>query len=197
MSLIVIWMFLGAGTSVAWFADTSDDVRNVFNFSKFDAEVSKRNENGSYTVIDGKSAVFDDNALYEPGYIQIVFLRVKNKGNVPFKLNTAVNIDNYVPAINVFGQQFNLQDYLKFGVVDDSLFDGLSQKLKQRDVVEKLATLPLNNYAFDTAVIKAGQEMHIALVVTMPKEVDNLANYRGSTAPRVELGVILNATQTE
>ena len=35
----------------------------------------------------------------------------------------------------------------------------------------------------------------IALIVRMPEEVDNFANYRGTIVPKVELGITVKAEQ--
>ena len=35
----------------------------------------------------------------------------------------------------------------------------------------------------------------MALIVRMPEDVTNMANYRGDVIPRVELGLIVTATQ--
>ena len=53
----------------------------------------------------------------------------------------------------------------------------------------------LNNYATEKEYLKAGQETYMALIVRMPEEIGNVANYRGNTIPRVELGVIVSASQ--
>ena len=55
--------------------------------------------------------------------------------------------------------------------------------------------MPLNNYSTDTAQMDAGAVKYMALIVRMPEEVGNDANYRGETVPKVELGVIVEATQ--
>ena len=108
LSLILIWTVLGTGASLAWFTDTSEEIKNVFHVAEFDLEVSHRLEDGSWEVVDSQTKVFDDEALYEPGYVQVVYLRVRNKGNVPFNFKTAVIVTDYTIATNVFGVPFNL-----------------------------------------------------------------------------------------
>lgn len=193
--LVGLWAFMGAGTSLAWFTDTSNEVRNIFHVAEFDLVVSHRLEDGSYEELDGTQKVFDDEALYEPGYTQVVFLKVENRGTVPFDFKAAVNITDYTPALNVFGRTFNLQDHLTFGVVIEDTEAALDARLANRALAAAVATMPLNNYASDVASIDAGGEMYIALIVRMPEEVGNEANYRGNVQPRVELGLICNATQ--
>ena len=50
-------------------------------------------------------------------------------------------------------------------------------------------------YSTDVALLEAGEEQYLALIVRMPEEVGNEANYRGKAVPKVELGVIVEATQ--
>ncbi len=193
--LFAFWAFMGAGASLAWFTDTSDQVRNIFHVADFELVVSHRLEDGSYEELDGTQKVFDDEALYEPGYTQTVFLKVENRGDLPFDFKAAVNITDYTPAMNVFGRSFNLQDHLSFGVLIADTEAELDAKLANRSLAAAVATMPLNNYSSNVASIDAGDEMYIALIIRMPEEVGNEANYRGSVQPRVELGLICNATQ--
>ena len=59
-----------------------------------------------------------------------------------------------------------------------------------------IADEPLHAY-YETGAftLAPGAEKYIALVVRMPEEVDNVANYRGDTIPEVELGVTVRADQ--
>ena len=195
LSMILLWAVLGTGVSLAWFADTSPEVNNIFHFAEFDLKVSYRLENGSYKELDGQTKVFDEQALYEPGYVQTVILKIKNEGTVPFNFNTAVNVTDYTPAINVFGQSFNLQDYLTFGVVSAKTEAELDAQIATRKQAAAHANMSLNNYSTDVAELAAKDEAYLAIIVGMPEEVGNEANYRGTDVPEVELGVIVSATQ--
>jgi hypothetical protein len=53
----------------------------------------------------------------------------------------------------------------------------------------------LQNYDTDVAALDPGETAYLALVVRMPKEVGNEANYRGGDLPKVELGIIVKAEQ--
>lgn len=195
LCLIVIWTVMGAGTSLAWFTDTDEEVKNVFHFAEFDLAVSHRLEDGTYEEIKPDTKIFDDEALYEPGYVQVVYLKVENKGTVPFDFKTAVSVSDYTPATNVFGQTFNLQDYLKFGVVSADTEALLEEKLADRELAVNASTMKLNNYSTDSAELEAGGGTYLAIIVRMPEEVGNDANYREDKIPKVELGIIVSATQ--
>ena len=193
--LLGVWATLGTGASLAWFTDESPEVRNIFHTAEFELVVSHRLEDGTYKKIDAQTEIFDDEALYEPGYVQVVYLKVENKGTVPFDYKTAVSVTDYTPAMNVFRQTFNLQDYLKFGVVTADTQAELEQKIANRELAKASAKMPLNNYTTETASLEAKGTAYMALIVRMPEEVGNVANYRGTTVPKVELGIIVTAMQ--
>ena len=145
--------------------------------------------------VDGETKIFDEEALYEPGYVQVIYLKVENKGTVPFNFHTAVNVNDCIVAKNVFGQQFMLQDYLKFGVVTADTEDEMKNSVPDRDAAVAIADMPLHNYSTNTAELAAGGTKYITLIVRMPEEIGNVANYRGETVPRVELGITVKADQ--
>lgn len=195
VALMIIWSVMGTSTSLAWFTDTDDEVKNVFHFADFDWKVSHRLADGTWEQVEQTTKVFDDEALYEPGYVQVVYLKVENLGMMPFDCRTAVSISNYTEATNVLGQKFHLQDYLKFGVITASTEEKLFELVATRNLAEEIADMPLSNYATESASLTGGSTVYMALVVRMPKEVDNVANYREDVIPRVELGLIVSATQ--
>ncbi len=195
VGLILLWIILGAGTSIAWFSDATPELQNVFHFADFELKVSYRQADGSYKELEADTKVFDDNALYEPGYVQVVYLKVENKGTVPFDFYTAVNVTGYTVAVNALGEPFILQDYLKFGLVtgtDEASLDALVGTREQACI---RANLELNQYASEKASLGAEETAYVALIVRMPEEVDNQANYRGEVVPEVDLGLIVRATQ--
>lgn len=195
MVMLLIWGLMGAGTSLAWFTDTDEEIKNVFHFGEFDLEVSHRLEDGTWELVDQDTKIFDDEALYEPGYVQVVYLKIENKGTVPFDFKTAVSVTDYTVATNVFGQNFHLQDYLKFGLTTAPTEAKLYELVATRDLAQEVAHMPLSNYATESAALEAGGVVYMALIVRMPEEVNNWANYRGNVVPRVELGLIVTATQ--
>ena len=198
--LVAIWCILGTGASLAWFVDTDEEVKNVFHFAEFDLEVSHRTEDGSWEIVEQGTKIFDDEALYEPGYVQVVYLKIENKGTVPFDFKTAVSVTDYTLATNVFGQRFQLQDYLKFGLTTADTEQELYELVATRNLAKEVANMPLNRYyedefSTDKMELDAHETMYMALIVRMPEDVANVANYRGDVIPRVELGIIVSATQ--
>lgn len=200
---LIIWGILGTGASLAWFTDTSPEINNIFHFAEFDVKVSHYIGEDEWEYIDGKTDVFNDEALYEPGYVQVVYLKVENKGTVPFNFYTAVNVNGCIEATNIFGNSFMLQDYLKFGIITDitkqDIINGTLEREIAKDasktLVKDIAETPLHNYDTDSATLQPKQEAFLALIIRMPEEVGNVANYRGDTIPKVELGITVKADQ--
>lgn len=199
---LVVWSVLGTGASLAWFTDTSPEISNIFHFADFELEVSHRLTDGTWEKVDSQTKIFDEQALYEPGYVQIVYLKVDNKGDVPFVFNTAVNVNGCIVATNVFDQPLMLQEYLKFGLTITDTPEEMKNSVADRDTAIEIANEPLHkyydtgkNYETDINRLEPGKSKFIALVVRMPEEVGNVANYRGDTKPKVELGITVKADQ--
>lgn len=192
---LIVWCILGTGASLAWFTDTSPEINNIFHFAEFDLVVSHRLTDGKWEEVDSQTKIFDEEALYEPGYVQVVYLKVENKGTVPFEFYTSVNVNGCIVATNVFGQEFMLHDYLKFGVTTADSEDAMKNSVPDREKAVEIANMPLHNYDTETAVLNPGATKYIALIVRMPEEVGNVANYRGDTVPEVDLGITVKADQ--
>lgn len=192
---LIVWCILGTGASLAWFTDTSPEINNIFHFSEFDLVVSHRLTDGKWEEVDGQTKIFDEEALYEPGYVQVVYLKVENKGTLPFEFYTSVNVNGCIVATNVFGQEFMLQDHLKFGITTADSEDAMKNSVPDREKAVEIADMPLHNYDTETAVLNPGATKYIALIVRMPEEIGNVANYRGDTVPEVDLGITVKADQ--
>ena len=193
---LIIWGILGPGASLAWFTVTSPELNNIFHFADFELVVSHRLTDGKWEEVDSQTKIFDEEALYEPGYVQVVYLKVENKGDRDFKFSTAVNVNGCIVATNVFGQDFMLQDYLKFGIKTADTEEEMKNSIPDRESAVEIASEPLHNY-YETGAFELapGGTKYIALIVRMPEEVGNVANYRGDTVPEVDLGITVKADQ--
>ena len=103
-----------------------------------------------------------------------------------------MNIDAQTPGVNVAGKEFLLSDYLQYGVVK-------GQQTSFATRADAIAAVDnpvlLDTYTQAGNLLAGADPEYLALVVYMPKIVGNEANYRGQTAPKIELGVNLVATQ--
>ena len=196
--LFVIWWALGTGATLAWFSDM-DTVRNEFQIGLLNMDVSYKNDIVTdYTLLEATSEVFYDEALYEPGYTQVVYLKIENAGNVDFNYKLSVTVNDVTTATGVLGNEIYLPNYLCFGAVfaesEEALKAEVADRLAARDqaTVQPLSTWSeVSRYTFE-----ANEAPHYAaLIVYMPEEVDNIANYRGFQVPQVKLGITVFAQQ--
>ena len=200
--LFVLWWALGTGATLAWFSD-HDEVRNEFQIGLLNLDVSYKNDIVTeYTPLEGATKAFNDEALYEPGYTQVVYLKIENNGDVDFNYKVAVTVDKVITGKNAWGEDIYLPKYLRYGVVFGESEDELQEEVKNR--LEARTHAPNDWGALDTwseispYTFEAGENAHYAaLIIYMPEEVGNVANYRGFTEPRVELGITVFAQQAD
>jgi len=193
--LLMIWTILGAGTTLAWFSDTSPVAKNTFYTGDLDLVVSYKNELGEYEEIQESTNVFDDYAIYEPGYVQVVYLKIENIGDIDFDYRTAITANDYTTAVNTYGQTFNLSSYLLHGVVEANSEGELTSLINTREKAKAYANTKLNNYNPTVETLEKGKERYFALIVRMPEEIGNEANHNGK-APIVKLGIHVKASQS-
>jgi len=190
---IVLWAVLGTGASLAWFADASPDINNIFHFADFDLTVSYLDKNGNWTEVDSQTEIFDREALYEPGYVQTVYLKVTNDGTQVFKFRTGVIVADYPSTA---GADFNLQKYLKFGVVTGDELSNVESLVSNRDEAKAVADEKLNDYYTLSTELAPSESDYVALVVRMPEEIANEANYNKNRGTlEAILGIVIEATQ--
>ncbi|MBO7251854.1 MAG: hypothetical protein J6V25_04435 [Oscillospiraceae bacterium] len=203
ISLILCCAML-VGTTFAWFTDSVTSGKNQIVAGNLDIELEyKKVVNGvatEWATLDGVSDAFDPNALWEPGRVEVVYLKISNKGTLALKYQLGVNIYSETPGTNVSNEQFKLSDHLVFKVVD--MADPFTV-YSDRDAVQVAAGTELGLKAYSGATMaldpvgSSNAEDYIALIVYMPESVGNEANYRGTEIPTIELGVQVNATQIE
>ncbi len=189
------------GTTFAWFTDSVSSNTNKIVAGNLDVELEySKVVNGvrtDWALVEGEDEIFDPNALWEPGRIEVVYLKVSNLGTLALKYKLGVRFSNEVSATNAAGETFLLSNHLVFKVVE--MDDALATYDTYEDAVNAAGTEKgIKNYASETKNLDAkdgaNDEDYVALIVYMPQEVGNEANYRG-TAPSINLGIMLSATQ--
>ena len=198
--LFVVWWALGTGATLAWFSD-SDTVRNQFEIGLLKLDVDYRNDIVTeYTPLEGATKAFNDEALYEPGYTQVVYLRIDNTGDMAFNYKMAVTVEDADIGQNAWGDDIYLPNYLRYGVVFGETEAEVQAQVKDRlaaraeapqDWGELGTWSQVSPYTFEP-----DEDYHYAaLIVYMPEQVGDIANYRGAIQPRVELGITVHAQQ--
>ena len=195
--LLCVSMFVG--TTFAWFTDSVESAKNQIVAGNLDVELEyAKVENGvksEWATVAGAADIFDPEALWEPGRVEVVYLKVSNLGTLELKYQLGVNVYNEDYGINVDGDIFYLSDYLVFKVVE--MPDDLTT-YDDREAAALAAgsSMGLKDYNGRTTALEVSGVDYVALIVYMPETVGNEANYKtGTTAPKIELGVNLYATQ--
>lgn len=197
VALLVLWALLGTGATIAWFTDTTPVAKNSFAIGELNLDVSYKNDEvPDYTPVDPETPIFNDKALYEPGYTQVVYLKIENNGEIDFDYKVSVDMRSYADSINVYGTTLHLPAYLRFGVLFGASEAELNRELARVEATEWMDNYRLNQYSEVDITVPVGGTRYAALVVYMPEEIGNEANYRlGENPPEVELGITVFAQQ--
>ena len=74
------------GTTYAWFTDSASSASNVITAGNLDVVLEYKTAwDDEWAPVEADTLLFNDEALYEPGYTEIVFLRVSNAGSLALK----------------------------------------------------------------------------------------------------------------
>ena len=213
MSVISLLMCVSMliGSTFAWFTDSVTSANNVITSGNLDVALEYKTDwSDDWAPVDENTKLFKEGALYEPGYTEIVYLRVSNAGTLALKYLLSFNIANEEGSVNVYGDEFKLSDYLQIGTY---VQDEYSSGFNYADVLmpamfgtreAALNSVTLNTLATadvkicDNAPLLPGDDTAqvVAIVLTMPETVGNEANTKlGADAPYIEMGVRLFATQ--
>ena len=196
--LVCVAMLIG--TTFAWFTDTASTGVNKIQAGNLDVKLEYKNsEKTDFTEANKETKVFKEDALWEPGYLEYVVLKVSNEGNLALKYKLGINIANEVAGTNVDDKSFKLSEYIKFGVVDGDMTAGDLTRAALIAAAGEGTKLSEGYMTADTPLYPAGKgesEKTVTLIVWMPETVGNEANYKtGTTAPSIDLGINVVATQ--
>ena len=196
---LVLSLAMLAGSTFAWFTDTASTGVNRIVSGNLDVglEYWGGAESGWLTA-ENSEDLFDKNALWEPGYTQIVYLKVKNNGNLALTYAMQITPVHETVGVNVDGEEFKLSDYIKFGwttftVDGDGTPVALDREAAQTGVGDG-AQLGKTLHRQAEQPMEAGAEELVALVAWMPEDVGNEANY-STVQPTIELSLKVLATQ--
>lgn len=196
--LLILWGVLGAQSTIAWFKDETPVAKNTFDIQQMDLAVYHK-VGDSWEEVDEDTELFDREAIYEPGYTQVVYLKIENRGEVDFDYRLSVDMISYVPGESVLGNPIYLPNYLKFGAIVRDNEPQLTRDLARTMATEDIKMLPLNTYSSEKGELDADKdkdsENFAAIVIYMPEHIGNEANYRGNVVPEIQLGITVKASQ--
>lgn len=199
---LVLSLAMLAGTTFAWFTDTASTGVNRIVSGNLDVGlkywgVGEDGQKKWLTAEDSKK-LFDENALWEPGYTQIVYLKVKNDGNLALTYAMQITPVHETVGVNVDGEQFKLSDYIKFAWTTFTVNGAGAPVALDREAAQTGvgggAQLGTTLHRQAAEPMEAGAEELVALVAWMPEDVGNEANY-STVQPTIELSLKVLATQ--
>ena len=197
MALVMCVVML-VGTTFAWFTDTASTGVNKIQSGNLDVKLMYSTDMQRWTEATEQTKLFDDNALWEPGYTQVVYLKVVNAGNLALKYEAGFS-KNYTSnrGKNVNGDWYRVDNYLKIGTAETTT------KFENREDVWSAIAATERTLAKDVMLtndwvtLKAREESKpFAVAIYMPTSVGNEANASRLKPSSVSgLGIEVRATQ--
>ena len=194
--LMCVTMLIGA--TFAWFTDTASTGVNKIQAGNLDVKLMYSTDMVNWKEATDQTKLFDDNALWEPGYTQVVYLKIVNAGNLALKYEAGFS-KNYTSnrGKNVNGDWYRVDNYLKIGTAEtETKFENREDVWSAIAATEK--TLSKDVMLTDGWItLEAKKESKpFAVAIYMPTSVGNEANasrLRPSTVSG--LGIEVRATQ--
>ena len=197
MALVMCVVML-VGTTFAWFTDTASTGVNKIQSGNLDVKLMYSTDMVNWKEATEQTKLFSDNALWEPGYTQVVYLKVVNAGNLALKYEAGFS-KNYTSnrGKNVNGDWYRVDNYLKIGTAETTT------KFENREAVWSAIAATEKTLAKDIMLtdgwitLKAGESSKpFAVAIYMPTSVGNEANASRLRASSVSgLGIEVRATQ--
>ena len=186
------------GTTFAWFTDTASTGVNKIVSGNLDVKLMYSTDMQTWKEATDQTKLFDDNALWEPGYTQVVYLKIVNAGKLALKYEAGFS-KNYTSnrGKNVNGDWYRVDNYLKIGTAETTT------KFANREDVWSAIAATEKTLAKDVMLtdgwitLKAGESSKpFAVAIYMPTSVGNEANASRLRPSSVSgLGIEVRATQ--
>ncbi|MCI8471937.1 MAG: hypothetical protein HFE65_02390 [Clostridiales bacterium] len=193
------------GSTFAWFTDSVISGKNRIVAGNLDVELYAKN-GPDYTPVTADTNLFLKDTLWEPGHVEVVNLKVANLGTLALQYKFGINVAAEKSGTNVAGETFKLSDSIQFALINEekTFAEGDEGRAAAIAAAEAAGSVALSALAVDEDGVLypkntegKASESFVTLVVYMPTNVENEANYlTGTEAPEIDLGVTLVATQT-
>ncbi len=181
------------GTTLAWFTDSATSGKNVIQSGTLEMAFEKW-DGDSWEDVNNQQIFNYSN--WEPGYTQIVNLRLVNEGTLALKWETAIKasaeLSKLADVINVYVKNDSadtVKDYIAQNVTRDNLDElteaGILAKYTVREFVN-------NVKALNSGSLNAGEASYLGLILQMDKDAGN--EYQGLDLCG-EFDIVVLATQ--
>lgn len=186
------------GSTFAWFTDTATTGINKIQSGNLDVELEYSKDFAEWKKVDNTTKVFEDSTEWEPGRTEVVYLRVKNAGNLALKYTLGLGNVYESRGKNVAGDFYYLSNFVKMGAVEATA--AFENRAAAIGAVEPVADTfkALGEKGVVGATLNSGAAKTYAMVVYMPTEVGNEANPKNKDpywAAKLSFGVSVNASQ--
>jgi predicted ribosomally synthesized peptide with SipW-like signal peptide len=202
---------LFAGTTYAWFTDSASSAVSTIKSGNLDINLYQLVEEDdvspgagegdtikTYKAVSSSDSIFANNTNWEPGAVEVQYLKVANQGSLSLDYKLTVSAESTVGK-NKSGEDIDLTKYLKAAVVPVSELQKYETRAEAVAAAEKAGAVTLADLSSYTGTLKAGDTVssdYVAVIVYMPESVDNAANHNGKDIPSVSLGVTVEAKQS-
>ena len=179
--LLLVYVAMLLGSTYAWFTEQLVSGSNVIRAGKLDIALEKWNV-ADQKWSDASGARILDYDLWEPGYTEVVNLRVVNHGNLALQwqasITTADELSALADVINVYVRSDDRNDTVReyiSGITNRSQFDILAahgefKKFTLREFVENLTIMT-------KGVLGPEQKAYLGVVLSMDTAAGN--EYKG------------------
>ncbi len=200
---IILTMSLLVGTTYAWFTDSVTSTNNVIQTGSLDVELYYRlNTANEWKQVKSDTNLFMQNAIWGPGHVELIWLKIVNEGNLAFNYEIGINVTHEVGSFNVDGDEFYLSDYIMYGFIDGESVLSADEALEAVRDSSKTLKIPYNSQPTlllpsDEVDSAEESESVVTLVIYIPENVGNSLNpAEGAPTPQLKMGVRIIATQS-
>lgn len=195
---LVVCLAMLVGSTFAWFTDTATTGVNKIQSGNLDVELEYSKDFAEWKKVDNTTKVFEDSTEWEPGRTEVVYLRVKNAGNLALKYTLGLGNVYESRGKNVAGDFYYLSNFVKMGAVEATA--AFENRAAAIGAVEPVADTfkALGEKGVVGATLNSGAAKTYAMVVYMPTEVGNEANPKNKDpywAAKLSFGFSVNASQ--
>ena len=190
---LVMTVSMLVGTTFAWFTDSVTSSNNIITAGNLDISLEYYNGSG-WVDVSGSSEILDKDAKWEPGYTEVIYLKIENEGSLDLKYQLGVNIVDEIVGVNVAGDPLRLSDYIYYDTLVMTDFVPFDDRADAMAIATE--TKKISEAYSKSGVLEADSDpVYVAMVVYMPATVGNEANHNGVSIPEIVLGIDIVATQ--
>ena len=166
IALVLCFVML-LGSTFAWFTDSAASTGNKIVTGDLDVELYQWVKNPETGVVESKNIsdshdpVFTGDILWEPGKTEVVYLSIKNAGDLALKYQVALDVTSTT--------RFSLTDVMQYSITPDALYGSVNAW----DSTRALSVIPASNTTANDVAMQPGDEHFFALSVHMLETAGN------------------------